>query len=110
MTFEERVFDAYKELEKARKGRVSQAQLAREVSILSGRVIRQETAGKWIRGKARPEYEELPALAKVLRVSLGWLVWESGERSRLDELAGAQTADLMEKREEPATKKKGKRA
>lgn len=79
--FAQRVWEAYKELEK-REGKVSQADLARRIEERGGHPTRQDDVSRWFREVSRPEFEELPAIAEVLGVDLMWLTFGLGVAAR----------------------------
>jgi transcriptional regulator with XRE-family HTH domain len=73
-TFGQRVWEAYKELEK-REGRISQEELARRIESAGGHRTRQLDVSRWFREVSRPAFEELPAIAEVLGVDVMWLTF-----------------------------------
>lgn len=68
-SFAQRLWDAYKDLEK-RDGKVSQSELARRIEDRGGHPTRQDDVSRWFREVGCPEYEELPAIAPVLGIDL----------------------------------------
>lgn len=65
-------------------GRLSQERLAELVGGALGETVAQNTAGTWFRGTIPPPATVM-ALAKVLRVPAGWLLFNEGS-TQSDEL------------------------
>jgi len=75
--FNDRLWKAYTALMERSKGKVSQGAIAKEITAL-GHATRQDELSRWLRGKGRPSYEELPAVARVLGVRHAWLAFAEG--------------------------------
>lgn len=76
--FAQRIWEAFKELEKREGKPVSQSELARRIEERGGHRTRQDDVSRWFREVSRPDYEELPTIANVLGVNLMWLTFGIG--------------------------------
>jgi transcriptional regulator with XRE-family HTH domain len=74
-TFAERLKRAWLELQAADGEEVDQAEIAKRVGMALGRpAVAQATVSRWFRGTV-PDVVTVAALAKVMRVSAGWLAF-----------------------------------
>lgn len=79
--FLDRLWVAYTALIAGARKRVSQATIADQIARDSGMPTRQDDVSRWLRGKGRPSYEELPATADALGVRYQWLGFNDGPMS-----------------------------
>lgn len=81
--FARRIWEGYKELEKREGKPIAQRELAERIEKQGGHPTRQDDVSRWFRNAARPEYEELPAIAQVLGMDLMELTFGKPPQSLL---------------------------
>lgn len=106
-SFAERVWIAYKDLEKREKRPIPQRELAERIEARGGHPTRQDDVSRWFRGAARPTYEELPAIAEVLRVDLAWLTFGAPQPFLGDTRKADRTGDALVERGRDKRRRKG---
>lgn len=101
--FLDRLWEAWTYWIRTERGGSSQGKLAGAVAELSGQGTRQEDVSRWLKGRGRPSFEELPSLAQAMGVRRDWLAFNDGP---MVAGKGSPAKDLPVARDTPATPRK----